>query len=205
MQVSITQATMELRENDLPNMVLLEEDLVSPFDGFSAVREGELDNRTMAEHGFSGATERRFREAGRISGFVREFVSPTAQLGMDGADLIVGSVAHLFATPENVSHWMRAVFLKDFSENVGAVLENGQKMIEVEELDPQGFFDDAVALKAVHDSSGQIISSTVVDFRVGRILGVTYVATVGNHLRLEEATTLGIAMEKLIVAAALDG
>ena len=57
MQVSITQATMELRENDLPNMVLLEEDLVSPFDGFSAVREGELDNRTMAEHGFSGATE----------------------------------------------------------------------------------------------------------------------------------------------------
>ena len=78
-------------------------------------------------------------------------------------------------------------------------------MIEVEELDPQGFFDDAVALKAVHDSSGNIISSTVVDFRVGRILGVVYVATIGNHLRLEEAATLGIAMEKLIVGAALDG
>ncbi len=205
MSVSITQATMELRESDLPNMVLLEEDLAPPYDGFSAVREGELDNRELAEHGFSGATERRFQEAGRIAGYVREFVSPTAQLGMDGADLIVGSVGHLFSTPEDVSHWMREIFLKDFTENIGAVLENGQKMIEVEELEPRGFFDDAVALKAVHDSSGQIISSTVVDFRVGRILGVTYVATVGNHLRLEEATALGIAMEKLIVSAALDG
>ena len=205
MSVSITQATMELMESDLPNMVLLEEDLAPLYDGFSAVREGELDNRELAEHGFSGATERRFQEAGRIAGYVREFVSPTAQLDMDGADLIVGSVGHLFSTPEDVSHWMREIFLKDFTENIGAVLENGQKMIEVEELEPRGFFDDAVALKAVHDSSGQIISSTVVDFRVGRILGVTYVATVGNHLRLEEATALGIAMEKLIVSAALDG
>ena len=196
---------MELKERDLPSMVLLEEDLAPPFDGFSAVREGELDNRAMAEHGFSGATESRFREAGRIAGFVREFVSPTARLNVDGADLIVGSVAHLFDTPDSVSAWMRDVFLKDFSENVGAVLENGQRMIEVEELEPRGFFDEAVALKAAHDSSGQIISSTVVDFRVGRILGVVYVATVGSHVRLDEATTLGIAMEKLIVAAALDG
>lgn len=205
MQASITQATMDLREEHLPNMVLVEDDLALPFDGFSAVREGELDNRTLAEHGFSGATERRFQESGRLAGFVREFVSPDARLDMDRADLIVGSVAHLFDTPDNVSRWMREIFLKDFSENVGAVLENGQRMIEVEELEPLGFFDDAVALKAVHDSSGQIISSTVVDFRVGRILGVTYVATVGNHLRLDEATSLGIAMEKLIVAAALDG
>ena len=205
MQVSITQATMELRENDLPNMVLLEDDLAPPFDGFSAVREGDLDNATLAEHGFSGATETRFRDAGRIAGYVREFVSPTARLDMDGDDLIIGSVAHLFDTPENVSRWMRDIFLKDFSENVGAVLENGQRMIEVEELAPCGFFDDAVALKTVHDSSGQIISSTVIDFRVGRILGVVYVATVGDHTRLHEATTLGIAMEKLIVTAALDG
>ena len=205
MSVSITEATMTLRESDLPNMVLVEDDLAPPFDGFSVVREGEMDNRTLAEHGFSGATESRFREAGRIAGFVRELVSPDARLDMDGADLIVGSVAHLFDTPDSVSRWMRDIFLKDFTENVGAVLENGQRMIEVEELEPRGFFDDAVALKAAHDTSGQIISSTVVDFRVGRILGVAYVATAGNHVRLDEATTLGIAMEKLIVAAALDG
>ncbi len=205
MSVSIIRATMELRERDLPNMVLVEDDLAPPFDGFSAVREGELDNRTLAEHGFSGATETRFRDAGRIAGYVREFVSPTARLDMDGDDLIVGSVAHLFDTPESVSHWMRDIFLEDFKRNIGATLENGQTMIEVEELEPRGFFDDAVALKSVHDSSGQIISSTVVDFRVGRILGVAYVATVGDHARLDEATALGIAMEKLIVAAALDG
>ena len=204
MSVSIIQATMELRERDLPNMVLLEDDLAPPFDGFSAVREGDLDNATLAQHGFSGATETRFRDAGRIAGFMREFVSPTARLDMDGDDLIVGSVAHLFDTPDNVSHWMRHIFLEDFKRNIGATLENGQTMIEVEELDPRGFFDDAVAIKSVHDSSGQIISSTVIDFRVGRILGVTYVATVGNHTRLHEATALAIAMEKLIVTAALD-
>ncbi len=205
MSVSITQATMSLREEDLPNMVLLEQDLPPPYQGFSAVREGELDNSALAEPVFSGATERRFQDAGRIAGFLREFVSPSAQLDMDGADLIVGSVAHLFGTPENVSRWMRDIFLKDFSENVGATLDNGQTLVEVDEVSPIGFFDDAVALKAVHDSSGRIISSTVIDFRVGRILGVAFVATVGNHLRLEEATTLGIAMEKLIVGAALDG
>ncbi len=196
---------MGLRKEDLPNMVLLDQDLPPPYESFAAARDGELDNRTLAEHGFEGATERRFQNAGRIAGFLREFVSPSARLDMDGADLIVGSVAHLFDTPENVSLWMRDIFLKDFSENVGATLDNGQKMVEAQELEPAGFFDDAVGLKAVHDSSGRIISSTVVDFRVGRILGVSYVVTVGDHLRLEEVTTLGIAMEKLIVAAALDG
>ena len=45
MSVSIIQATMELRERDLPNMVLVEDDLAPPFDGFSTVREGDLDNR----------------------------------------------------------------------------------------------------------------------------------------------------------------
>ena len=40
MPVSITQATMDLREEDLPNMVLLEQDLPPPYQGFAAVREG---------------------------------------------------------------------------------------------------------------------------------------------------------------------
>ena len=44
----------------------------------------------------------------------------------------------------------------------------------------------------------------MIDFRVGRVLGVVFVATVGDHLRLDEATALGIAMEKKIVAAALE-
>ncbi len=204
MSGSISLATMELRENDLPNMVLAEDDLSPTYTGFSKLREGELDNRFLAEHGFSGSTERRFMEAGRITGYGREFFAAEARMDMDGVDMVVGSVAHLFDTPQSVSGWMRDIFLQDFRENVGVALENGQRMIEVEELEPQGFFDEAVALKASYDSSGQTISSTVVDFRVGRILGVVFITTVGNHSRLNEAATLGIAMEKLIVAAALD-
>ena len=203
--VSIERATMGLGENDLPDMVLGEEDLMPLYGGFALVREGELDNRALAERGFEDATERRFQDAGRIAGYVREFASPGARLNMDGADLMVGSVAHLFDAPESVSGWMRDIFLKDFMDNAGVELEEGQKVVEAKELRPKGFFDDAVALKATYDNYGQIISSTVVDFRVGRILGVAYVTTVGDHTRLDEVTALGISMEKLVVAAALNG
>ena len=67
----------------------------------------------------------------------------------------------------------------------------------------KGFFDEAVGLRTIHDNSGQTVSSTVIDFRVGRILGVVFVATLGEHDRLEEASELGIAMERLIVSVAL--
>jgi hypothetical protein len=48
-----------------------------------------------------------------------------------------------------------------------------------------------------------LVSSTVVDFRVGRILGVAYVGSVGDHTRLEEATELGLALEQNLVSVVL--
>lgn len=80
---------------------------------------------------------------------------------------------------------------------------DGQTLVGLEQIEPRGFYDEAVGLKTLHDSSGNMVSSTVIDFRVGRILGVVFVATVGDHLRLGEATELGIAMEKQIVSVAL--
>jgi hypothetical protein len=47
------------------------------------------------------------------------------------------------------------------------------------------------------------VSSTVVDFRLGRILGVVYVATLGNYTRLEMTQELGLALERKIVRVVL--
>ena len=45
-----------------------------------------------------------------------------------------------------------------------------------------------------------LMSSTVIDFRVGRILGVAFIGTVGDHQRLDLATQLGLAFEQRIVS-----
>ena len=50
-----------------------------------------------------------------------------------------------------------------------------------------------------------LMSSTIVDFRVGRVLGVAIVGTVGDHGRLELAAELGLALEKRIVKVVLGG
>jgi hypothetical protein len=43
----------------------------------------------------------------------------------------------------------------------------------------------------------------VVDFRVGRILGVAFVGAVGDHQRLDLANQLAQALEKRIVRVVL--
>ncbi len=47
------------------------------------------------------------------------------------------------------------------------------------------------------------MSSTVIDFRVGRILGVAFTGAVGDHERLDPTTQL--ALEKRIVQVVLGG
>ena len=78
-------------------------------------------------------------------------------------------------------------------------------MISVDRLQPASFFDEAVALKVLQGGPGGLVSSTVIDFRVGRLLGVAYVGTLGDHQRLELAAELGLALEKRIVKVVLGG
>ena len=41
-----------------------------------------------------------------------------------------------------------------------------------------------------------LLSSTVIDFRVGRLLGVAFVGSIGEHDRSELATEMALALEK---------
>jgi hypothetical protein len=184
-------------------MVLTKRELPSEFQEYQVVREGILDNETLAQHGFTASTSQRFRQAGRITGYMREFGPTASMVVADGFNFVAATVAHLFDTPEAVSGWMRDVFLKDFEENVGNSVGQSQQLISAQRLEAVGFFDEAVALKVLQGGPAGILASTVIDFRVGRILGVAFVGVVGDHERLELAHQLGLALEKRIVQVVL--
>lgn len=203
--MSLERATFAVSDADLGFMVLEKSDLPEEFQGHQVVREGPLDNESMAQTGFAGSTAERFRLAGRVTGFMREFGPTSNMAAPDGFNFLAASVAHLFDKPDSVVGWMQDVFLKDFEGNVGEGVGEGHQLVSTQRLEPQGFFDEAVALKILQGGPTGLISSTVIDFRVGRILGVAFVGTVGDHERMELATELGLALEKRIVRVALGG
>ena len=203
--MALARATFGVTEADLEFMVLEKAELPTEFLRHQVVREGILDNDSMAQHGFANNTAARFREAGRVTGFMREF-GPTSSMQVeDGFNFLAASVAHLFDNPELVTGWMNDVFLKDFEDNVGEGVGEGHQLIAAQRLEPASFFDEAVALKVLQGGPTGLVSSTVIDFRLGRILGVAFVGTVGDHERLELATQLGLSLEKRIARVVLGG
>ena len=203
--MAINRATFHISEDALEYMVLPKTDLPEEFSGHQLVREGPLDNATMAQQGFPGNTEEKFKVAGRVTGFLREF-GPTSNMPtQDGFDFLGATVAHLFDAPDSVPGWMNDIFIKDFEDNLGEQVGEDHQLVSVTRLEPQGFYDEAVALKIVQGGASGLVSSTVIDFRVGRLLGVAFVATVGDHTRLELTTRLGLALEKRMVGVVLGG
>ena len=203
--MSLDKATYHITESDLEFMVLEKSELSSEFSGHQVIREGVLDNEAMAEHGFANSTAERFQQAGRATGFMREFGPTSSMESTDGFNFLAATVAHLFDVPESVESWMRDVFLKDFEDNIGEAVGEGHQLISAQRLEPKSFFDQAVALKVLQGGPTGLVSSTVIDFRVGRILGVAFVGTVGDHERLDLATELGLALERRIVSVVLGG
>lgn len=201
--LSLVQATLELTQDDLALMVLDRHELPAAFQDYEFAREGVLDNETMARHGFPNSTAARFEGVGRIDGYLREFTPSAEEPGFDGLDSVVAVVAHLFRDPEAVSRWMHEVFVNDFESNVGEELGYDHELVSVDRLEPIGFFDEALGLRTVQASSSGLMSSTIVDFRVGRVLGVAVVATIGDHERLHLTTDLALALERRIVRVAL--
>ena len=167
------------------------------------MREGSWDNERLARHGFASSTAPRFRRAGRVTGFIRKFGPTAAMESKDGFDFLAASAAHMFSSPQSVVDWMHHIFLHDFHENVGEKVGQGQQLVSVERLEPAGFYDEAMALRVLQGGATGLMSSTIVDFRVGRVLGVAIVGTVGDHGRLGLAADLALALERRIVGVVL--
>ena len=138
-----------------------------------------------------------------MTGIMRE-LGPTSNMAMaDGFDFMAASVVHLFDTPDSVHGWMHDIFLKDFEDRVGESVGQAHQLVSATRLEPQGFFDESVALKVLQGGVDGLISSTVVDFRVGRLLGVVFIGTVGDHERLDKVMQLGQTLEKRMVSVVL--
>lgn len=206
MSEAIHRATQTITPSDLPRMVLYQRDLPAALRHFLPTRDNILDNETMAQQGFSGSTAERFRAVGRITGYMCEFAAPAPE-GDEipaGYDLLAATVVHLFDDPEGVSRWMDEIFVGEFCARVDQELHPGQRLLTVERLAPSGFADQAVGLRVLQSSEPGPVSSTIIDFRVGRLLGVAYVATLGNCERLALVEQLAHSLERRFVQVALE-
>jgi len=199
----LTRATYRITQEALEDMVLEKSEFPDDFQSHQVVRDGELDNEHLARNGFAGSSADRFQQAGRVTGQMRE-LGPTSSMSMsDGFDFMAASVVHLFDTPDSVSSWMRDIFLKDFEDHVGDSVGQGHQLVAATRLETSGFFDESVALRVLQGGPTGLISSTVVDFRLGRLLGVAFVGTIGDHERPELAMQIGQALERRMASVVL--
>ncbi len=199
------RATDAVSETDLERMLLDPDDMPPELAGFVVAREGELDNETMAEHGFPGQTEESIRDAGRISGYLRETSRELEEEPETGLIVSAGMVAHLFRDGESVERWIDETFLTEFVGNAGRVLDNGHELLHAEEVPVSGFHGKAASVFAVHDVPVGVIGSTIVDFALGRLLGVAFVVALGSSEHLSTARDLALRMERRFVSVALGG
>ncbi len=205
MSEALNRATRSIGEVDLPRMVLALDELPAEFHGFHPSHDGILDNATMAEQGFPGNSAESFAALGRRTGYVREFAAPVprGEVIPIGYDLAVATVVHLFEDMHGVARWMQEVFLGQFEANAGQEIHPDQHLLVVERLPFQGFSDTVAGLRVLQSGPQGPVSSTVVDFRVGRLLGVVYIAAFGNCERRALVERLGHALERKIVRVVL--
>ena len=199
------RATDAVSEADLERMLLLPADMPPDFSDFVVAREGVLDNETMANNGFPGQTEEKIDEAGRITGYLREASREEMEEEETGLIVSAGMVVHLFRDAASVERWIEESFLSQFLGNAGSVLDNGNELLHAEEVPVAGFHGKAAAVFAVHDVPFGVVGSTIVDFALGRLLGVAFVVALGSSEHLAATRELALRMERRFVSVALGG
>lgn len=204
MSEAFDRATQDVGEGDLASMVLDKPELPHELQEFQVAREGALDNETMAAQGFPGSTTGETRATGRITGYLREFVSTVQpEVLQPGSNIIAATVVHLFHDGEEVSRWMRGKFIGEFQRFVGKELGQGQELLSADQLQYGGFSDEEVGLRTLQATPAGLVSSTIVDFRVGCLLGVAYLVSLGDVERTQLVRQMGIELERRIVSVLL--
>ena len=204
MSQAFDNLTERIGREDLPAMVLDKEELPQELKGFALSKEGPLENETMAEHGFPGSTTGEIVATGRTTGYLREFANTfeIENLG-DGTNLMAATVVHLFEDRGAVSRWMKDRFVGEFQRYVGREMGRQQYLIAADPVELAGFSDESVGLRTLQATDAGPVSSTIVDFRVGRLLGVAYVVAIGDVERKQLAQQLGLDLEQNILKVVL--
>ena len=81
--------------------------------------------------------------------------------------------------------------------------DNGHELIHAEQLELSGFYGKGASIFAVHEIPNGTLGSTIVDFSIGRLLGVTFAVTLGETQNLELAKDLALSLERQVVSVAL--
>lgn len=205
MTTALSQSTYKISNfMALKNMVLPIDSLPKELKEFKLLRESELENSTMAMHGFPGNNEEIYTKAKRLTGYMREFCSPVMPQHKDGSDILAATIVHLFENEDSPHNWMENIFTKQFKDNLGKEINGEQKLVAVEQLEIDDFYDKSVGIRAVQDGQEGTLSTTIIDFCIGRLLGVSFVVTVGDHGRTELTTMLGLELESSIVKELLE-
>jgi hypothetical protein len=152
----------------------------------------------MAEQGLPDSSAARYRQVGRLTGYLQEFAAPEPDEEKipSGYDMAAATVVHLFDNAAGVSRWMEEVFIGDFEARVDQEIHSDQRLLLVQRVPFKGFADEVAGLRIVQSSPIGPIASTVVDFRLGRLLGVAYVATLGNYERQDLVERMGQELER---------
>ena len=204
MSEALDRVSQVVGEEDLSRMVLERQELPQELQEFQPARDGVLDNETMAAHGFPGSTTGETRATGRITGYLREFIGATDPVILQtGSNVIAATVVHLFRDKDEVSRWMVEKFLGEFQRSVGQELGEDQQLISADQLQFDGFADEAVGLRTVQTTRAGLVSSTIVDLRVGRLLGVAYLVALGDVERTQLVSQMGLGLEKKMVGVLL--
>ena len=202
---ALYRASQSVIEGDLSSMVLGREELPYELRELYPSRDGLLDNETMAEQGLPGTTAADISNAGRITGYIREFVTHARPGNIQaGSDVAVATLSHLFNNNLEVSLWMTERFLGDSQRAVGKDLGQGQKLVSVDQLQFDHFSDETVGIRTLQTTPAGLVSSTVVDFRIGRLLGVAYLVSLGDVERQHLVQQLGLELERKMVKVLLD-
>ena len=207
MSEAIHRATQMMTYDDLPRMVLEHRDLPNELQHFIPYHQEFLSNEKMAAEGLPGSSAERFRDIGRLTGYVLDFRAPIPEERAipPGYDVAVATVVHLFDDPQGVTRWIEEVFLHDFESNIDQEIHPNQHLLLAQRLSFTGFADEVAGLRVLQSTENGPVSSTVVDLRVGRVLGVAYIATLGNYNRQELVQELGLTLERKIVRVVLGG
>ncbi len=200
------RATEGIREEDLAWMPLEQLDLPGEFRGFRSLREGPLDNEAMAKQSVLNRSGDDLQRLGRITGHLKEFAASSSPEGIaPGSSLAVATVVHLFRDGESVSNWMLEVFQKEFEASVGDEVAPGYTVESAKPFAPSGLASETIGMEVMQRGPAGGASSTVIDFRVGRLLGVAYTITAGERgekAAIEEvAATLERKMVRVVLGA----
>ena len=91
---------------------------------------------------------------------------------------------------------MLEVFQKEFEASVGDEVAPGYRVESAQRFEPKGLASETIGMEVIQRGPAGGAASTVIDFRVGRLLGVAYTITAGEPGETSSVEEVASALER---------